>query len=351
MSKFISFPSIEQFRSIVKHINDSSSFIGVDDEGNAQFDYNLPKPIIKFRGTVKLHGTNAGVCFDGVDMWAQSRSNIITPEKDNAGFAFFMESKKETFDIFFKRIISNFKIDITQNIVSIYGEWCGGNIQKGVAINGLDKMFVIFGVKISPNDESKVAYWVDESFSIDVAHGNVIALSQGNHDIWNVDDFMAYNIEIDFNHPELSQNKLIELTEAVEAECPVGKEFGNLGIGEGIVWKAMYKNTQQIFKVKGEKHSVSKVKKLANVDVEKVNSINAFVEYSVTENRLKQGIDVVFTQQNRDINNTLIGEFLKWVANDIFKEEMDTLVANNLEPKEVGSAISKAARIWFGQQI
>ena len=27
---------------------------------------------------------------------------------------------------------------------AIYGEWCGGNIQKGVAINGLNKMFVIF---------------------------------------------------------------------------------------------------------------------------------------------------------------------------------------------------------------
>ena len=41
-------------------------------------------------------------------------------------------------------------------------------------------------------------------------------------------------------------------------------------------------------KVKGEKHSSSKVKKLASVDVEKLNSIKDFVDYAVTESRLEQ---------------------------------------------------------------
>ena len=35
--------------------------------------------------------------------------------------------------------------------------------------------------------------------------------------------------------PKLSQNKLIEITEEVERQCPVGKYFNQTGIGEGVV--------------------------------------------------------------------------------------------------------------------
>jgi hypothetical protein len=42
-------------------------------------------------------------------------------------------------------------------------------------------------------------------------------------------------------------------------------------------------------KVKGAKHSSSKVKTLAKVDVVKLENAKAFVEYCFTESRLNQG--------------------------------------------------------------
>ena len=43
---------------------------------------------------------------------------------------------------------------------------------------------------------------------------------------WVIEDFQTWEMEIDFNYPELVQNKLGELTLAVEEECPIGKAFG-----------------------------------------------------------------------------------------------------------------------------
>ena len=154
-------------------------------------------------------------------------------------------------------------------------------------------------------------------------------------------------IDIDFNNPELAVNNMTEITEAVEAECPVGKHFGVSGIGEGVVWETTYKGQHLNFKVKGEKHSATKVNKLVKVDVEKIASIDAFVEYALTENRLNQGIEQVFTIEGTTPDIKQMGPFLKWVMGDICKEEMDTLVENGLEPKDVSRSINQKAREWF----
>ena len=99
MKKMVKFPSIEQFRTVVSNVNRHFNFVGLDENGDAIYDPTLPKPVITFKGTVKLHGTNAGVSFNNIGrLWAQSRENIITVEKDNAGFAFFVESNKEIFE-------------------------------------------------------------------------------------------------------------------------------------------------------------------------------------------------------------------------------------------------------------
>jgi hypothetical protein len=82
---------------------------------------------------VKLHGTNAGVSFNAPSgMWAQSRENIITPEKDNAGFAFFVHSNETAFMRLFHDVAVNNDMDTHKNTITIYGEWCGSGIQKGV---------------------------------------------------------------------------------------------------------------------------------------------------------------------------------------------------------------------------
>ncbi len=334
----ITFPEIGQFRQVIKLVNDSVRYSGKDENGDAIFDNARILPTLKFTGTVKLHGTNAGVTLtrDG-DMYPQSRENVINVQKDNAGFAFFVESNKDAFKELFKTL------DFSDaDYITIFGEWCGGSIQKGVAINGLEKMFVIFAVKLSYDDENKINYFLTDE---ETKH-----LKSKENRIYNILDFKKYEIDIDFNYPQLVQNKLIELTNEVELECPVGKSFGSIGVGEGIVWKCDTEKGTIRFKVKGEKHSSSKVKKLAPVDTDKINSIKEFAEYSVTENRLKQGIEKVFTSNGEDIDIKKLGEFLRWLVNDIIKEEMDTLIENDLEPKDIGSAISNLGRKWFLEQ-
>ena len=342
MKKHISFPSIEQFRHTNATVNRQFNFVGLDENGEAIYDHNKDKPTLKFKGTVKLHGTNAGICFNNEDgMWAQSRENIITPESDNAGFAFFVESNREIFESMFAHIAERDGIDLNTNTLSIYGEWCGGNIQKGVGISNLPKSFFIFGVKVTPHVEtdeerkSKPAYWISY-------HG----LKAPDAKIYNIDDFQTWEMDIDFNRPELSQNKLSELTIAVEEECPVAKAFGFSGIGEGIVWSCEFKGVVHRFKVKGEKHSSSKVKTLAAVDVEKVNSIKEFVDYAVTESRFNQGIEKTFPN-NEPIDIKKMGALIKWVTDDIIKEEMDTMKASNLEPKDVNKYVSTKVRDMF----
>jgi len=340
MKKFISFASIEAFRHVIYSVNRQAEFMGMDENFETVINPNNPKPTIKFTGTVKMHGTNAGVCWDGSELWAQSRSNIITVQNDNAGFAFFVESNKDLFLNLMKKIKAEYNIP-DDNTIAVYGEWCGGNIQKGVALNSLEKMFVIFKIKLATPNEEDANTWLD----YDYKRINISGLEENK--IKFIQQYPTYEINIDFNSPELVQNRLVELTNEVEAECPVAKAHGISGVGEGIVWSGSYEGNNYIFKVKGEKHSVTKVKKLASVDVEKVNSINEFVEYAVTENRLKQAIDVVFTSQNRDVDKKLTGEFIRWILTDVIKEEIDTLVSNGLEPKEVNGAISKKAVKWF----
>lgn len=134
---------------------------------------------------------------------------------------------------------------------------------------------------------------------------------------------------------------------AVEKKCPVAAHFGVEGIGEGIVWSATWKGNNYRFKVKGEEHSNSKVKTIAPIDIEKLNSIQEFVEFAVHEGRLSQGIDVIFLSKGATPVRERTGDFVKWVTTDVFKEELDTLVKNGLEPKEVSSALSKKASKWF----
>ena len=337
MKKHISYPKITQFRNVVSNINREITFIGLDEDGNAIYDPSIKKPTLTFKGTVKLHGTNASVCFNSENgFWIQSRQNIITIEKDNAGFAFFAESHKIQLCSLLDDLIDENQIDTKVYTVSIYGEWAGKGIQKGVGISQLDKAFYVFGVKVSkPQDEEFNAYWIDSS--------NV---RNAECRIFNVEDYETYSIDVDFNMPQLAQNKFGEITEKVENECPISKAFGiDNGLGEGVVWSVEYKDSVHRFKVKGDKHSVTKVKKLASVDVEKLKTIQDFINYSVTENRFNQAIENVFGKEDLDVKK--MGDLIRWFLKDVASEEMDTMVENGLEPKDVNKYISTKVREMF----
>jgi len=316
------YESIEQFRNVVRKVRINHDYQGKDENGDAIYAHLSPFPKLKFKGTVKLHGTNAGVVLykDGTINF-QSRERILSLEQDNAGFMLAMMGKDLNF------LFDG--VEFTESI-AVYGEWCGGNIQKSVAINGLPKMFVIFGYKV-------------DGVYIDV-------FPQSNEQgIYNINQFTTYDIEIDFENPELIQNKLIELTIEVENECPVGKYFGASGIGEGIVFTSV-DDANLKFKSKGEKHSSSKVKTLNAVDTESLEGLKEFVELTVTENRLEQGLQYL-QEMGLSLENRSTGDFLSWVVKDVIKEETDTIVANQFDVKKVKSAVGVKARMWFLNRV
>lgn len=328
MPKMIKFPSIEQFRNIIRHIRISAAYAGQDKDDNAIYDYNRPVPTLRYHGTVKLHGTNAGVCQTKGERWYQSRARILTLTSDNAGFAFWAETNKEKFDKLFAQFEDS-------AVVSVFGEWCGQGIQRGVAISELPKMFVVFALNVNGN-------WCFPLLM------KTLLIDTG---LTCIEDFPTYDVTIDFNRPELSQNEMIEITEQVEACCPVAKSFGVEGIGEGVVWICVDENwvnrdSGMWFKIKGEKHSVSKVKTLAPIDLEKVGTIQECVDKICTENRMNQGLSVM-KENGLDIDIKNMGAFLKWLASDCIKEEIDTILASGLEPKNVGKTISTKGRLWF----
>ena len=359
--KMIKFPSIEQYRSIVKHVKDNTAYVGKDEEGNAIFNYDKEYPQIRFYGTPKGHGTNAGVSFDFKtgELWAQSRENIITIQKDNAGFAAFVEKNKEDFIKMFHKIkethdyfFRNFELnEPTYPIVTIFGEWAGPGIQKGVGISQIDKKsFFIFDIKITNEDQTH--HWVNIDFEEYTNNAFEPVLRNFIDDVYLMTDMAFYDISIDFNKPEEIQELLIKLTDEVEHNCPIAEYFGLKNtIGEGIVWRTWFNGDMIRFKVKGEKHSSSKVKTPVEIDVEKMNSVNEFVDYCVTENRLNQGIEQVFTCNNLrpDIKNT--GDFIKWISKDVLKEETDTLVKSDLIWKDVSGVIAKKASQWFKEYL
>ena len=338
----IKFPSIEQFRTVIRHVQTQTRYVGKDENGDAIYDASKPLPTLKFRGTVKLHGTNAGIVYDvDADSFTfQSRERVLSLTQDNAGFMLHqMKNEAIWRDVVSQAIREIWVPPAPIKQVAIFGEWCGSGIQKGVALTQLPKMFVVFAVKAVLADET--TRWLP------VGEFDIHYPEDG---LFNIDTFPTYEVDIDFKFPEIAQNKMIEITEAVENECPVGKHFGVSGIGEGVVWTCVsdgWNDSGTWFKVKGEKHSVSKVRTLNAVDVEAVENIRAFVAATVTEARLEQGLDNLVREQLLPFEMKSMGDFIRWVYNDVLKEEMDAIVASQIDTKKLGSAIANEARPWF----
>lgn len=346
----LKYPKIGQFRQTVKNVSHKTAFQGLDENKQPIYDGTIPKPTLPFRGTVKLHGSNGSIVIYPDDRFeVQSRNRVLTLDSDNAGFAMFVLGTvgKDAWVELTNNMLIHPEIhnqlrdyDTRNQPVALYGEWAGGNIQQGVAISELEKMFVIFGLRVGAEEKTR---WVDiKPFG---------GLDMDDKRIFSIYDerFPHYEVEIDFERPGEIQNKMIEITEAVEKECPVGKALGVSGTGEGVVWKCThpdYNDSGFWFKVKGNKHSASKVKKLAPVDVEKMKTVEEFVQNTVTENRCRQGIEFLKEQQ-MEVSQKNTGAYIRWVIGDIMSEELDTMVASNITQKELGKPVSTAARKWF----
>lgn len=330
------YPETQQFRTIAKNVK--SDYTTRKDINGTSVRV-VDAPTLTFHGTVKLHGTNVAVVIKpDYTYYPQSRNNVLTAEQDSYGFYAFCKSRAAHFIEIRKELermysyIAEYKYTII-----VYGEWAGEGIQEGVGISNIERSFFIFGVRVQIVD---IEYWLKDYGNIARKHVN----------IYNIKDFKSYCIAIDFKNPKMVQNTLAELTEKIEHECPVAKELGYPNtIGEGIVW-TYYDSDGSVyrFKVKGKKHSSSKVTALAKIDIEVLNNINDFIDYAVTISRLQQGLKILFPDDKLDV--VKLGEYIRWVMQDIIKEESDTLLENNLTIKQVGSAIADKVKEYFFEQ-
>lgn len=341
---FYPFPSIEQFRSVVQSVKKSCNHRNQDPS----------KVTLQFEGTVKLHGTNAGIVLDSEgNFYAQSRSRILSLEQDNAGFYAFSHNPTIK-DFLVKHLILALDTFVNEEghgkmkAIAIYGEFAGGNIQKGVALSQVDKLFAPFGIAIyyeGQGDQPYKRVWLP-TMALNDFHNEEYRIFP----VSSIVDPIYLSIRFDDLELAHSSNHLGELTQQVEDCCPFVKNLtkGEVqGVGEGVVWKCVSDEFGDlIFKVKGEKHSVSKVKTLAPVSTEHLEKVQDFVEYACTENRLNQGLQVL-EEQGIELSPKTTGDFIKWVCNDIIKEEQDTLLSNNLTWKNVQGAIAKKAQLFF----
>ena len=350
MERFINFGSIEGFDSVIRNVRHAAQYAGLDENGDPVYNRDVKMPVIKAFGTEKIHGTNAAVCYNNIDgMWVQKRKSICTPLDDNAGCAFAANRDKDGWIEVIFRLQKIYNINLDTHNITVFYEWCGGNIQKKSALSGVEKKAIIFQhFKVSPidNDAEELNVWYD---TMGICPDDV------KYGIYNISRFPTYEIEIDFNKPLLSQNEMIRLVkEVVEPASPVGKMFGQeSNIGEGIVFVFMLGNTLQRFKVKGEEHANSKVKTLKPVDDVKEQAKIDFATYAASAIRLEQAWQEVFGIENekQEPSKKFMADFLRAVHTDVIKEEMHVLTEKGLEPKEVNSAISAIARRWFEDEL
>lgn len=333
MYEFTKWPKVRQIHNIRKDISSKRRFHEVED---------LPTyvaPTYRYRGKIKLDGTNAAVRVGEDSFVTQSRSRVITPEDDNMGFANWVHSSG-----WINAAWTHRRYPIT-----VFGEWCGKGIQKRCAISKIDrKVFCVFAVQV---DYDQLVVDPDEIAKMIPAHEDVFILP------W------MEEITIDLDSAESMSSAVETLNNMVDSceECdPWVKDTFNIeDLGEGIVFypvEQLINGSEEsvkldanlmeswAFKAKGEKHQVVKQKKSVILDPELVSGVDAFVTKFVTENRLEQGLQEACNGE-ADMRHT--GTFMKWFGNDVRLESKDELEASGLEWKDVTKAVEKAARTWW----
>jgi len=336
--KHYPFPKIRQYHQVLRDLKLHHQYVGKDANGDPIFDPSKQLPVLQFEGVVKIHGTNGAIVFapDG-SFYCQSRENIVDELKDNAGFAHYVNKEGH-------KLWENVQqLDVLRSHdvkhVVVFGEWAGGSIQKGVAMNELSKMFIIFGLKVIYNDES--TEWLDSSLI-----GEMPDIC-----VYNISRVPTYDVEVDLACPDKAIEKMVQITTAIGDECPFAKTFGVSGIGEGCVWRLKDEyGFGDSYKVKDDRHQKSKIKKLPTVDVVKMDSIQQAVDTHIHEDRLQQIYDkVILTEADKVPQN--IAPFIRNLVQDAWDEEGDSIRASDISRKEFGAAASKVAAKWFQNQL
>lgn len=289
---------------------------------------------LRYRGTVKLHGTHCDIVRhpDG-EIRFQSRNNVVCGEYEVCGLVKFCQGVD--WQPLFDKVQERTGHD---GIIVLSGEFCGRNIQRGVALEQLEKFIMLYAVWLVNGDEK---IWLDMTDYQD--------LKVPEMRVFNIMDYPTWEIIVNTSNPTTTIEQMEDLTMQVENECPVSKALGAVGLGEGIVWVCLSDPDPELtFKTKGDKHKVVNTKKLIEVDPEIIHMSTEFVERTVSENRLRQGLDYL-SEQGLEHGRASTGQFVKWVLEDVMKEEGDLLDPKCF--KNTQKMIKKEASKWFLTQV
>jgi hypothetical protein len=224
-----------------------------------------------------------------------------------------------------------------QDEVKLYGERVGKGIQDRFAISEVPtRRFIVFFVSINGERVPIPMDLVSEELGI-----------------YHEDLFPTYQVVVDFKNPQAAADEMDRLTKEVNESCPGAKYFGIEGRGEGIVWtsaeEVLFKYYR--FKTKSDKDKATK-KKRGGVQItpDVMESITEFIESTVTENRLNQGLEYL-TKNDKPISKASTGIFIPWVIKDILDEEKNMMEASGLSEKLVKSKLGDPIRKWFFDTI
>jgi len=325
------FPKIRAFREVIRYAR----------------EHNLGNVEIEYRGTVKLHGSNAGVQVGpGNEYLPQSRNRMLSLDHDNAAFAAFALKNRQTIAHACEKIISNLQLGNVKSAI-LFGEWIGPGVQKTVAITKLPtRQWVLFGLKIMYEDGTDA--FIDFT---DVPADNLPNLSDIG--VYSIHDIQTYSIRVnllDDASCAAAAAAVNQLTIDVETECPWAKRFGIEGIGEGIVWKPVgshHSNIEMWFKTKGGLHQQGgALKVVATLSAEQYIDISSFVDRVICDERVQQAAAYI-TDLHGSPSMKFTADYIKWIKADILSEHADELIASSFTWDNVEKAITtRAVAMW-----
>jgi hypothetical protein len=272
---------------VVKSVQFDAQFVSYDEETQTLVtDQTAEMPVVHAFATEKTHGTNASCCFSEPDgFWVQSRTSIITVDNDNAQCAMHAMKNQSAWTEIIKDLAKEHNIDLNTNIITVFYEFCGQGIQKRTAVEGLEKMAIIFKYfRVSPVEPSDADDTIEPAGTLWLetrAAGVPVQNPEGR--IWNVQTFPTYDFVLDFNDPRAALEYMDDIVKnKIELSSPVGEYFGVTGnVGEGIVVTFSFKDKTYTFKVKGERWA-EKVS-LCGLKVDRVTE-NAIIKFLKQEN-------------------------------------------------------------------
>ena len=373
----VRFPSIEKFRNMLEQV--PRVFKG------------SPPPILTFHGTVKLHGTHADLrLLPSGAVVVQSRNRVLTVDADNDGCARFFAERAHAVRDLLARAAALVEAEMPlrpcgsdadadadadgysssdeapghpegatdeaqghpDEGVMIAGEFCGRGVQSKVAICRLPLMFVALAVRRGTRGP-----WIDLGTS-GTSGGLCTGLEAQGFQC--IADFPTYALRVDLSSPEAALEEAQRLTLEIDRECPVALRLSGgavRGPGEGIVWTCVERphSTRLWFKTKGPTHTAPgppKQPPVSSIPGGRT-AVAALAASVVPEWRLEQGVaylhEMGLASGGTEVTVKDIPAFVRWVTDDAFREERDTIGDSGMPPTEVRRAISILACSYLKQ--